>query len=44
MNIVSPKEETNRMVDGIHTILTLPEEEYNLFIKRNRIIAILFLN
>ena len=34
MNIISPKEEINRMVDGIHTILTLPEEEYNIFIEK----------
>ncbi len=34
MNIISPKEETNRMVDGIHTILSLPEKEYNLFIQK----------
>ena len=34
MNIISPKEETNRMVDGIHTILSLPEEQYNLLIQK----------
>ena len=33
MNIISPKEEVNRMVDGMHTILNLPEEKYNLFIE-----------
>ncbi len=34
MNIISSKEEINRMVDGIHTILALPEEEYNLLIEK----------
>ena len=34
MNIISPKEEINRMVDGIHTILSLPEEQYNLLIQK----------
>ena len=34
MNIISQKEETNRMVDGIHTILSLPEEQYNLLIQK----------
>ena len=33
MNIISSKEEINRMIDGIHTILSLPEEEYNLLIQ-----------
>ncbi len=34
MNIISSKEQVNRMVDGINTILSLPEEEYRIFIKR----------
>lgn len=34
MNIISSKEEINRMIDGIHTILTLPEEQYNLLIQK----------
>ncbi len=33
MNIISSKEEINRMIDGINTILSLPEEQYNLLIK-----------
>ena len=33
MNIISPKEEINRMIDGIHTILSLPEEQYNILIQ-----------
>lgn len=32
MNIISLKEETNRMEDGINTILSLPQEQYNLLI------------
>lgn len=34
MNIISAKKEINRMIDGIHTILSLPEEDYNLFIEK----------
>lgn len=34
MNIISSKEEINRMIDGIHTILSLPEEQYNLLIQK----------
>lgn len=34
MNIISSKEEFNRMIDGIHTILSLPEEQYNLLIQK----------
>ena len=34
MNIISSKEEINRMIDGIHTILSLPEEQYKLFIEQ----------
>lgn len=34
MNIISAKEEINRIIDGIHTILSLSEEEYNLFIEK----------
>ena len=36
MRIISEKnteKENNRMIDGINTILSLPEEEFNLFIK-----------
>ena len=34
MNIISSKEEINRMIDGIHTILSLPEEQYNLLVEK----------
>lgn len=34
MNIISSKEETNRMKDGINTILSLPQEQYNLLIEK----------
>lgn len=34
MNIISSKEEINRMIDGIHTILSLPEEQYNLLMQK----------
>ncbi len=34
MNIISSKEEINRMIDGIQTILSLPEEQYNLLIQK----------
>lgn len=34
MNIISSKEEINRMIDGIHTILSLPDEQYNLLIQK----------
>ena len=34
MNIISSKEETNRIIDGIKTILSLPEEQYNLLIQK----------
>lgn len=34
MNIISSKEEVNRMIDGIHTILSLPEEQYNLLMQK----------
>ena len=34
MNIISSKEQVSRMADGINTILSLPEEEYKMFIKR----------
>ena len=34
MNIISSKEQVGRMADGINTILSLPEEEYKMFIKR----------
>lgn len=34
MNIISSKEEINRMIDGIHTILSLPQEQYNLFMEK----------
>lgn len=34
MNIISSKEEINRMVDGIHSILSLPEEQYNLLVQK----------
>ena len=34
MNIISSKEKINRMIDGIHTILSLPEDQYNLLIQK----------
>ena len=37
MNIISSKEEINRMIDGIHTILSLPEEQYNLLMQKMRL-------
>lgn len=34
MNIISSREKINRMIDGIHTILSLPEEQYNLLMEK----------
>ena len=34
MNIISSKKEINRIVDGIHTILLLSEEDYKIFIEK----------
>lgn len=34
MNIISSKEKINRMIDGIHTILSLPEEQYHLLMEK----------
>lgn len=34
MNIISSKEKINRMIDGIHTILSLSEEQYNLLMQK----------
>lgn len=34
MNIISEKKEFSRMIDGISTILTLPEEQFNLLIQQ----------
>ena len=34
MNIISSKKEINRIVDGINTILLLPEEDYKIFIEK----------
>lgn len=34
MNIISSKKIKNRIIDGIHTILSLPEEDYRLLIEK----------
>ena len=33
MNIITEKENTDRLTDGINTILSIPEEEFELLIK-----------